>query len=95
MPPKSNKPSPKKVELSPEVFTSRAVTKEERAVVVAYMSSLPRSFIDAEAESCSLNMTLLSVCQKLAASGYTMFNQFDMSDPEAGGLKLSSLKALV
>ena len=40
-------------------------------------------------------MTIISVCQKLAASGYASFNKFDMNNPEAGGLKLSSLRALV
>ena len=40
-------------------------------------------------------MTIISVCQKLAASGYANFSKFNMNNPEAGGLKLSSLRALV
>ena len=81
MPPPHQPQVPKKSSGAPEVFTKKELTSEERALVEMYMHSLPKAFIDPEAESHSINMTLLSVCQNLATKGHFNFSQLDLADP--------------
>ena len=95
MPPKPGRKTPEKTLNSPKAFIDRPLTEQEDAVVVQFVRDLPRSALDPQAADSSVNLMLVGVCEKLAASGYTAFKQLDVNNPESGGLKYTSLKARI